>query len=118
MSARDLAAAGRRDLAEDRQRVAELAVEFWWLLRSGAPARDANAATARTERLIAHWAATDQVAALLEPLLDDGSAEVRYVAAAHLHRHGPSDRARGVLRDLARGGHGPVSAMAQLLWME
>src|SRR5581483_12040231 len=106
------------DLAEDRQRVAELAVEYWWLLRSHAPAQQANAATARTDQLVAHWAATDQVAALLEPLLTDGSAEVRYIAAAHLHRHGPSDRARAVLRDLARGDHGQVSAMAQLLWME
>lgn len=102
------------DLGKDRQRFTELAVEYWWLLRSGAPVEDANASETRADRLVASWG--EQVPALLEPLLEDGSAEIRYEAAVHLHRHAPSDRTRAVLEDLARGGHGPVSAMAELLW--
>lgn len=104
------------DLVQDRQRFAELAVEYWWLLRSGAPAEDANASAARADRLAAAW--DDRLDELLGPLLADGSAEVRYTAATQLHRYAPSDRTREVLEAVARGNHGQVSAAARLLWTD
>jgi hypothetical protein len=106
-----------RDLGQDRDRLATIAVEFWTRLKSSAPVEQANALTAESDAIVEYWESANKAEELLLPMLDSSSVEVQYAAAASLARYRPSDLAWRTLAALSAGNHGLVSSSAELLLM-
>jgi hypothetical protein len=103
------------DLTTDRGTLMRNTKEFWRILRSGLDVSDANSRTAENDVIFARWIGSDRLDELLDPLLDSGDAEVRYMAAARLATATSSDRAWAALEELSHGQHGAISSSARLL---
>jgi hypothetical protein len=101
-------------LISDREAFRELAKASG----SAAGRGDSEAANAHTiagNAIVLRWVVSGQVLELLDPLLEDPSAEVRFAAASHLLHHGAIERAFPVLEAIDEADRGMVAPMAGLV---
>ena len=104
------------NLSEARQAYAEHATGYWSEIRNS----DSEAANRHTEAgdvIVSAWTGAGRLTELLEPLLQDSSAQVRYASASDLLGTELSDRAIAVLEELQADPKGLVAPTARLRLM-
>lgn len=105
----------KRPLESDRAELIESATGYWAKITQG-DRRGADRHTRAGERIVGRWHAEGRVDALLCPLLEHASEEVRYAAAAHLFSLNLAREVPvAVLEELAKNPAGLVAPTARLL---